>query len=60
MPPRLVDTHCHLDPGYLPDGPDAVLARAEAVGVGGIVVIGVGSDLAPARWPSRSRAAAPR
>lgn len=45
----LVDTHCHLDPQYFPSGPDEALARAHAVGVGGFVVIGVGSDLAPAR-----------
>lgn len=45
----LVDSHCHLDPQYFPAGPDDVLARAEAAGVGGFVVIGVGTDLAPAR-----------
>jgi TatD DNase family protein len=45
----LVDTHCHLDPQYFPEGPDAALARAEAVGICGFVVIGVGRDLAPAR-----------
>ncbi|MBS2015240.1 MAG: TatD family hydrolase [Deltaproteobacteria bacterium] len=45
----LVDTHCHLDPQYFPSGPDEVLARARSAGVGGFVVIGVGSDLAPAR-----------
>jgi TatD DNase family protein len=45
----LVDTHCHLDAQYFPDGPDPVLARASDVGVGGFVVIGVGADLAPAR-----------
>jgi len=45
----LVDTHCHLDPQYFPAGPDEVLARAHAAGVGGFVVIGVGTDLAPAR-----------
>jgi TatD DNase family protein len=45
----LVDTHCHLDPQYFPSGPDEVLARARAAGVAGFVVIGVGSDLAPAR-----------
>jgi TatD DNase family protein len=49
MTPRLVDTHCHLDPGYFPAGPDEALRRAEALGVAGFVVIGVGSDLAPAR-----------
>lgn len=47
----LVDTHCHLDPQYFPEpvGPDDALARAHAAGVGGFVVIGVGTDLAPAR-----------
>ena len=45
----LIDTHCHLDPQYFPSGPDEVLARAEAVGIRGFVVIGVGRDLAPAR-----------
>ncbi|MBX3216868.1 MAG: TatD family hydrolase [Labilithrix sp.] len=45
----LVDTHCHLDPQYFPAGPDEVLSRARAAGVEGFVVIGVGSDLAPAR-----------
>lgn len=45
----LVDTHCHLDPGYFPAGPDDVLARAKGAGVGGFVVVGVGRDLAPAR-----------
>jgi TatD DNase family protein len=44
----LVDTHCHLDAHYFPDGPDDVLARAHAAGVFGFVVIGVGKDLAPA------------
>jgi TatD DNase family protein len=48
MAAPLVDTHCHLDPQYFPD-PDAVLARAEAIGIRGFVVIGVGHDLAPAR-----------
>jgi TatD DNase family protein len=47
--PPLVDSHCHLDPQYLPNGPDDVLARARAAGVIGFVVIGVGKDLAPAR-----------
>lgn len=43
-----VDTHCHLDATYFPNGPDEVLERARKVGVGGFVVIGVGADLAPA------------
>jgi TatD DNase family protein len=45
----LVDTHCHLDPAYFPDGADAAILRAEAAGVGGLVVVGVGRDLEPAR-----------
>lgn len=45
----LVDTHCHLDPQYFPDGPDEALARAAALGIRGFVAIGVGADLAPAR-----------
>ncbi|WP_394821169.1 TatD family hydrolase [Pendulispora albinea] len=45
----LVDTHCHLDPGYFPDSGQAAIARAQAAGVAGFVVVGVGADLAPAR-----------
>lgn len=45
----LVDTHCHLDPQYLPGGADDVLARARDAGVGGFVTIGVGSDASAAR-----------
>jgi TatD DNase family protein len=45
----LVDSHCHLDPGYFPDGAEGVIARAESAGIAGFVVIGVGKDLAPAR-----------
>jgi TatD DNase family protein len=48
MPLRLVDTHCHLDASYFPDGPDAAIRRAETAGVAGMVVIGVGRDLEPA------------
>ena len=47
--PMLIDTHCHLDPQYFPNGPDEALARAREVGIGGFVAIGVGKDLAPAR-----------
>jgi TatD DNase family protein len=46
----LIDTHCHLDPGYYPDGPDQVIERARAAGVGAIVAIGVGQTLDPARF----------
>jgi TatD DNase family protein len=45
----LVDSHCHLDPAYLPAGPDDVLARAKAAGVSTFVSIGVGRDLGAAR-----------
>ncbi len=43
----LVDSHCHLDAHYLPQGPEEVLARARAAGVTGFVCVGVGSDLGP-------------
>ena len=45
----LLDSHCHLDPNYLPEGRDDVLARAEAAGVIAFVCIGVGPDLDAAR-----------
>jgi TatD DNase family protein len=45
----LIDTHCHLDVGYFPEGADAVIARAQAAGVGSFITIGVGRDLEPAR-----------
>jgi TatD DNase family protein len=45
----LIDSHCHLDPAYLPAGASDVLARARGAGVGAFVCIGVGSDLAAAR-----------
>lgn len=44
----LIDAHCHLDPETWPEGPDAVLARARAAGVGAFVVVGVG-ELAAVR-----------
>lgn len=49
MVSALVDTHCHLDATYFPEGPDAVMERAGMAGVIGFVVVGVGRDLAPAR-----------
>lgn len=55
----LVDTHCHLDPHYFPQGPDEVLDRARAAGVGGFVVVGVGADLEPARSAVRLARALP-
>lgn len=45
----LIDTHCHLDPTYFPDGADAAIERARNVGVAGFVVVGVGADLTQAR-----------
>ncbi|HWA76449.1 MAG TPA: TatD family hydrolase [Polyangiaceae bacterium] len=40
------DTHCHLDAENCPEGPDAVLSRARAAGVGYFVCIGVSSESA--------------
>jgi TatD DNase family protein len=45
----LIDSHCHLDSAYLPHGPDDVLNRAKAAGVGAFVCIGVGRELGAAR-----------
>jgi TatD DNase family protein len=45
----LIDTHCHLDATYFPDGPDAAIERAHAQGVDAFVVVGVGSTLEQAR-----------
>lgn len=45
----LVDTHCHLDDAYWPEGHAAVLDRARAAGVRGFVAIGVGETLEAAR-----------
>ncbi|CAN5596367.1 TatD family hydrolase [soil metagenome] len=59
MGPSLIDTHCHLDPEYLPDGPTATLERAQSAGVVGFVVIGVGKTLAPARSAAALAAAEP-
>jgi TatD DNase family protein len=39
----LIDTHCHLDPEYFPEGADETLSRARSAGVTGFVCIGVGS-----------------
>ena len=39
----LIDTHCHLDGEYFPEGADETLARARSAGVSGFVCIGVGS-----------------
>ena len=45
----LIDTHCHLDAGYFPEGPDAAIERAKLQGVEAFVVVGVGSTLEQAR-----------
>jgi TatD DNase family protein len=45
----LVDTHCHLDPGYFREGPDAVIARAIDAGVHAFVTIGVGREIGAVR-----------
>jgi TatD DNase family protein len=39
----LIDTHCHLDAEYFPEGADDTLERARSAGVTGFVCIGVGS-----------------
>ena len=41
----LIDSHCHLDAVYFPEGPDAVLARGRDAGVGHFVVIGVAEGI---------------
>jgi TatD DNase family protein len=45
----LVDTHCHIGRDYFAEGPEEVMRRAHLAGVTGFVVVGVGSDLQPAR-----------
>ncbi len=39
----LIDTHCHLDGEYFPEGADETLTRARSAGVTGFVCVGVGS-----------------
>lgn len=39
----LIDTHCHLDAHYFPEGADDAIERARSAGVTGFVCIGVGS-----------------
>jgi len=41
----LIDSHCHVDAEYFPDGPDPALDRARERGVHGFVTIGVGKTL---------------
>jgi len=49
MPPRLIDSHCHLEPkDFVRDGVDerpALLERARAAGVEAFVCVGSGSSL---------------
>jgi TatD DNase family protein len=45
----LIDTHCHLDAHYFPEGTNEVLARAAAVDVRAFVCIGVGENPEPMR-----------
>ncbi len=45
----LIDSHCHLDGTYFPAGADEPIARAQAAGVSGFVVIGVGETTAQAQ-----------
>jgi TatD DNase family protein len=49
MPPRLIDSHCHLEPkDFVKDGVDerpALLERARAAGVEAFVCVGSGSSL---------------
>jgi TatD DNase family protein len=55
-----VDSHCHLDPHYYPDGgADAALERARQAGVDAFVAIGVGADLSMARHVAAVAAAQP-
>lgn len=39
----LVDAHCHLDGRHFSEGPEAVIDRARAAGVVGLVVVGLAS-----------------
>jgi TatD DNase family protein len=40
----LADAHCHLDAAHFHEGPDAVLQRAHAAGVIGVVVVGLAAE----------------
>lgn len=55
----LIDTHCHLDTEYFPEGALPVLERARAAGVARVVVIGVGASAAAARFATTLSAAEP-
>lgn len=45
----LIDTHCHIETDGFPEGAAEVINRAEGVGIGGFVVVGVGETLDNAR-----------
>jgi TatD DNase family protein len=42
MTSQLVDTHCHLDAAYFPEGAEDPIQRARSAGVGAFVCVGVG------------------
>jgi TatD DNase family protein len=49
----LIDSHCHLDGAYFPEGAEAILERGREAGIDHFVVIGVGQDLVAARFAVR-------
>jgi TatD DNase family protein len=49
----LIDSHCHLDASYFPEGPEEVLARGRQAGVDHFVVIGVGKNADAAKMAVR-------
>ncbi|HTJ81465.1 MAG TPA: TatD family hydrolase [Polyangiaceae bacterium] len=55
----LVDTHCHVDRAYYPDGPDVALDRARAAGIAAFVAIGVGETLEAPRYAAAVAARRP-
>jgi len=57
--PTFIDTHCHVDPTYYPDGPDAALDRARKAGVAAFVAIGVGETLDAPRYAAAVAARRP-
>jgi TatD DNase family protein len=55
----LVDTHCHVDRAYYPNGPDVALDRARAAGIAAFVAIGVGETLEAPRYAAAVAARRP-